>query len=262
MCDHLLFRSKTQAAPETLRGRWIDFIQNATEIDVETRFQSATRRTGRPGRDWLGRSCVATASCCGGWNAGRRRLFQAKSEFSRYCGARSRARRAIRGPAHALNLIAHDDQHALPSRLGRSLLHRQHNPIMDLLTVGLAQSNNQNAVVLLGPLVRKSLVGRDQESLFILGRGPKHGIIRLTQRPESRLGYNMPLLAKPNHRLHRDVLIHHNPHAACPGGIGVTCSSARLAAYSSAAMMSSRFRLGYASSNPSTVSPFASMCTI
>jgi hypothetical protein len=62
-----------------------------------------------------------------------------------------------RRPALALHAIAHDHQQSLPIGL-RVLLHRQHNPLVDPAAVRLAQPHNKDAVVLLLPMRRESLV--------------------------------------------------------------------------------------------------------
>jgi len=129
-----------------------------------------------------------------------------------------------------LNRIAHNYEQAGPIVFGE-LAERRHNPRVNPLFVGLAQSHDQDAAMLLVAVLGEALVRRDEHPLLGLSKCPKH----VVEHPLSLSATNVENVA--SHRPEfvngdfRDVLVHQNPHwASTTSSNGVTCSSASEAA--------------------------------
>src|SRR6266545_3674265 len=124
------------------------------------------------------------------------------------------------------------------------MLHRAQDTVVNLRFVGLAEPHNQNAVVRFASTLGEAFVGGDEQPPFVEHSRPKNVVIHPLIRRAANVENVMAETAKFLNRAAGDVLVHENLHSVPMASNGVTSSSAREAAQSKQARMSSGCRVG------------------
>jgi hypothetical protein len=138
--------------------------------------------------------------------------------------------RGTRASSYALHFVSHNNDGILPVSL-RKEFNATHYAFVDFRFIWLAQSNYENAVVLLFTMLHETFVCCNEQALLGLDDGPQFVVAYSLIGSAPNVSDVVPESLKFLNANIRDVLIHKDSHAlGASSAMGVTSSSANAAA--------------------------------
>lgn len=144
----------------------------------------------------------------------------------------------------ALRSVAHHDDQSRPLVFAK-LIHGLQDTAVNSPSVRFTQTHNENPLVVLVSLLGKSFIGRNEQTPLPLHYLPEQNILQAFICRAANIFYLMPHLLQGLNCYNRNVFVYPDFHAGSESGSrNVICSSAREAAYSKQARISSRSKDG------------------